>query len=63
MRLMKFAVIGAAVAVGITYLLNKKEGDSILDDLADNAPQWVDKAKNFAEKTFNSLVGEIKSNL
>lgn len=63
MRLMKFAIIGAALAVGVTYLLNKKEGESILDDITDNAPDWIDKAKDFAADAINNLAGKIKTNL
>ncbi len=56
MRLMKFAVIGAAVAVGITYLMDKKEdGTSIFDEIAENAPEWMDKAKEFAEKAISQV--------
>ncbi|RZM28313.1 MAG: YtxH domain-containing protein [Pedobacter sp.] len=48
MGLIKTALIGAAVYGAIKYITKKDEnGRSIVDDLKDRAPEWVDKAKGF----------------
>jgi len=47
MGLLKFIVVGAAVGYGINYITKKGEnGRSILDDVIEDAPEWMDKAKN-----------------
>ncbi|TCD00180.1 YtxH domain-containing protein [Pedobacter psychroterrae] len=48
MGLLKTALIGAAVYGAIKYITKKDEnGRSIVDDLKDKAPEWMDKAKGF----------------
>ncbi|KIO76775.1 hypothetical protein TH53_13235 [Pedobacter lusitanus] len=48
MGLLKTALIGAAVYGAIKYITKKDvNGRSIVDDLQDKAPEWVDKAKRF----------------
>ncbi|MBB6501977.1 YtxH domain-containing protein [Pedobacter cryoconitis] len=50
MGLLKTALIGAAVYGAIKYITKKDvNGKSIVDDLQDKAPEWVDKAKRFKE--------------
>lgn len=50
MGLFKTALIGAAVYGAIKYLTKKDEtGRSIVDDLQDKAPEWMDKAKQFRD--------------
>ncbi|TDG35998.1 YtxH domain-containing protein [Pedobacter changchengzhani] len=51
MGLLKTALIGAAVYGAIKYITKKDDltGKSIVDDLKEKAPEWVDKAKNFKE--------------
>lgn len=50
MGLLKTALIGAAVYGAIKYITKKDAfGRSIVDDLQDKAPEWVDKAKRFKE--------------
>lgn len=62
MRLIKLAIIGAAVAAGITYITKKNEdGSSVLDELTENGPQWLDKAKEFASHTIDKLSSDIRS--
>jgi hypothetical protein len=54
MNLLKFIVVGAAVGYGINYITKKNEnGRSIVEDLADKAPDWFDQAKDFADNTIN----------
>ena len=60
MGLLKFIVVGAAVGYGINYITKKNEdGRSILDDLTDEAPEWFDKAKEYAMETVNNVVQNI----
>lgn len=48
MGLLKTALIGAAVYGAIKYITKKDEnGRSIVDDLKDRAPEWMEKAKGF----------------
>jgi len=56
MRLLKYIIVGAAVGYGINYITKKgKDGRSILDDLADRAPDWFDHAKRFTEETVSNI--------
>jgi hypothetical protein len=59
MRLMKFAVIGAAVVIGVSYLLNEKKESSFIDDLKDNAPDLLDKAKKLISKFGDQVKSDI----
>ncbi|MEO8885149.1 MAG: YtxH domain-containing protein [Mucilaginibacter sp.] len=63
MGILKFALVGAAVAYGITELTKKREnGTSILDDLVENAPEWMDKAKEYAAQAVDKINSNIKPN-
>jgi hypothetical protein len=56
MSLLKFIIVGAAVGYGINYITKKNEdGRAIIDDLADNAPDWFEKAKHFAEDALGKV--------
>lgn len=56
MNILKFALVGAAVAYGIDYITKKREdGSSILDDLTQNAPEWLNDAKQFATQSVNDI--------
>jgi len=59
MGFLKTAIIGAAVYAGVKYITKKDDltGRSVLDDLMDKAPEWADKAKNYAK----DLEGKIDS--
>ena len=62
MSILKFALLGAAVAYGITQLTKKREdGTTILDDLTEKAPEWMDKAKGFKSEMqtkYDNLKGD-----
>ncbi len=59
MSIFKFALLGAAVAYGITVLTKKREdGTCILDDLTDKAPEWMDKAKQFTNQKMDEVMQE-----
>ncbi|NRF40489.1 YtxH domain-containing protein [Pedobacter foliorum] len=51
MGLFKTALIGAAV-YGIVKYVTKKDitGRSIVDDIKDKAPEWMEKAKNLKDE-------------
>ena len=51
MSLLKYLVFGAAVAAGVNYATKKREdGRSLIDDLSDKAPEWMDKAKQYTDQ-------------
>lgn len=51
MGLLKTALIGAAVYGAIKYITKKDEtGRSIMDNIKDKAPEWMEKAKNVKDK-------------
>jgi len=53
MRITRLAIIGAAVAVGIGYIIKKnEEGESILDEFTEQAPEWLEKIKDFGIQSF-----------
>jgi len=56
MKILKFAIVGAAVGLGI-HLITKKgeDGRSILDEITDKAPEWLEEAKKFAGETIDMV--------
>lgn len=60
MKLMRFALLGAAVAGGIYYFLNNKKGNTMLDDIADTATGIAGKAKDFASDYVNKLASGLR---
>ncbi|SER84693.1 hypothetical protein [Pedobacter rhizosphaerae] len=55
MGILKTAIIGAAVYAGVKYLTKKDpiSGRSVIDDLAERAPEWMEKAKQAAGQAAN----------
>jgi hypothetical protein len=51
MGILKTAIIGAAVYAGVKYITKKDPitGQSIVDELLDKAPEWVEKVKGYTE--------------
>jgi len=49
MALLKYIALGAAAAYGISQLVKKRESDgkSIIDDLSEQAPEWLDTLKKY----------------
>jgi hypothetical protein len=48
--------VGAALGYGIYYLTREKEnGKSILDDLLEDAPDYVDRAKKYIDLTIDQV--------
>ena len=63
MNIIKLALVGAAVVYGVNYITKKREdGTSILDDLTDNAPDWMNEAKQFATQTVDNLKQNFNDN-
>jgi hypothetical protein len=56
MKILKFAIVGAAVGFGI-HLITKKgaDGRSILDEITEKAPEWLDQAKKFTGETLDHV--------
>ena len=67
MSLFKFIIVGAAVGYGVNYITKKNEnGRSIIEDLADSAPGWLDKIREFADDALGKAgkaVEDLKSGL
>lgn len=56
MGLLKTALIGAAVYGVIKYVTKKDiNGKSVMDDIRDKAPEWVEKAKSVGKDFRNEL--------
>jgi len=61
MGLLKFIAVGAAIGYGINYITKKGEnGRSILDDITEDAPQWFDKAKQYATEKVDLAVEQVQ---
>jgi hypothetical protein len=60
MRLITFIAVGAAVGLGLNYLSKKSDsGRSIIDDIADKAPDWFDQAKHLVTSTAEQLRNRV----
>ncbi|GGI28413.1 YtxH domain-containing protein [Pedobacter mendelii] len=55
MGLIKTAVIGAAIYAGVKYITKKDPitGKSVVDDIKDKAPEWIEKAKDYKREFEN----------
>jgi len=66
MSILKFIIVGAAVGYGINYITKKNaDGRSIIEDLADNAPDWFEKAKHLAQDALGKVsqtAEEVRAN-
>ena len=63
MNIIKLALVGAAVVYGVNYITKKREdGTSILDDLTENGPDWMNEAKQFATQTVDNLKQNFTDN-
>ncbi|WP_426671126.1 YtxH domain-containing protein [Mucilaginibacter sp. McL0603] len=60
MRMLKFMAVGAAVGYGIYYLIREKEnGKSVLEELLEDAPEYVDRAKKYVEFTIDQVAERL----
>ena len=63
MGLLKFIAVGAAIGYGINYITKKgPNGRSVLDDITDDAPEWIEKVKKFAEDKIEQVVQQKQQN-
>ena len=61
MKLAILIIAGTALAAGITYITRKREdGTSILDELTNKAPQWMEKGKQYATQTIDEVTDQIR---
>ena len=67
MNLLKLIAVGAAVGYGVNYFTKKKiNGRSPLDEVIDQAPEWLEKAKPYIEKAkpyLNELKHQMNSRM
>jgi hypothetical protein len=64
MGLLKYAILGAVVAIGINQLTKKREdGTSFMDDLTDRSPEFMDKAKDYAAQAIDQLSNKLQERL
>jgi hypothetical protein len=63
MGLLKYIAIGAAVAYGVNYITKKRveDGRSLYDDLTDQAPEFVDKIKQYGEQALDQVKQRTQS--
>ena len=60
MRILKFIAVGAAVGYGIYYLTREKEnGKSLLEELLEDAPDYMDRAKKYVELTIDQVAERL----
>lgn len=61
MKLLTIIIASTALAAGVAYITRKREdGTSILDELTDKAPQWVEKGKQYATQTIDQVTDQIR---
>ena len=62
MGFIKNLVIGAAVVAGVNYITKKRpDGSSLVDDIKEKAPEWMNKAKEFGNQK-RDMFSSNKSN-
>ena len=63
MSLLKYLVFGAAVAAGVNYATKRREdGRSLIDDLTEKAPEWMEKAKQYTDQFKGQFAQGTSSN-
>ena len=59
MSLFKNLIIGAAVVAGINYMTKKRpDGKSMVDDIKEKAPDWMNKAREFGNTQKDKLTNK-----
>nr|WP_199156769.1 YtxH domain-containing protein [Pedobacter sp. ASV2] len=64
MGFLKTALIGAAIYAGVKYITKKDvvTGKSIMDDLMEKAPEWMENAKGYKDE-ISSRVSAVSEDL
>lgn len=63
MGLLRFIAVGAAIGYGINYITKKgPDGRSLLDEITEDAPEWFDKAKKFAQDKVEEATQKTRAN-
>jgi hypothetical protein len=61
MKVLTLILAGTALAAGVAYVTRKREnGTSILDDLTNKAPEWMEKGKQYATQTIDQVADQIR---
>ena len=61
MKILTLMIASAALAAGVAYITRKREdGTSILDELTNKAPQWMEKGKQYATQTIDQVSDQIR---
>jgi hypothetical protein len=61
MGLLKTVLIGAAVYGAVKYLTKKDMyGRSVMDDIKEKAPEWMDKAREFKDDMATKYKNEVE---
>ncbi|MBO9672870.1 MAG: YtxH domain-containing protein [Sphingobacteriaceae bacterium] len=52
MGLLKYVILSVATVYGFKYITKKRtaDGKSLLDDLKEKAPEYIDKVKQYGER-------------
>lgn len=58
MGLLRYIVLGAAVAAGVKYATKKRpDGKSFMDDISEKAPEWMNQAKKYTDQVKDQYGG------
>lgn len=62
MSLLKYVAIGAAVAYGVNLLVKKssESGKSVVDELSDQAPQWLEHLKKYGREALDEITNRAQ---
>lgn len=61
MKVLALILAGTALAAGVAYVTRKREdGTSILDELTNKAPEWMEKGKQYATQTIDQVSDQIR---
>lgn len=62
MNILRFALLSAAAGVVIYELTKKRsDGTSIVEEVIDKSPEWLEKGKNYATKAVDELTETVRN--
>ena len=63
MSILKLLFFGAAAAAGYNYVTKKRpDGKSIVDDITERVPEWMDKAKKMGNQVKDQFSQRMQTN-